>query len=291
MFAPVSALALALQHERSGSDTIDMSARTIFYDPASERLIFTDHAPNSRYWDDRWRSSLEKAARQPIPPGGSFITNTTARYLPKGSKVLEGGCGNGMHSRHLHEAGFDVTSVDWAPTTIEWLKANVPQINPVEADLRDLPFPDATFDGYWSLGVIEHFYDGYEPLADEMRRVIRPGGMLFLTFPYMSPLRSLAGKLGYFPRWSEDKGLGEFHQFALRYDRVMENLSNDFELLHKEPRLALTGLEGIADGLVNQLDRVAKRSAAGKKLRSALERMATPYSGHIVLLCLKRREN
>lgn len=266
-----------------------MSARKIYYDRDGDRLIFTDHTPDAHYWDKRWQSSLEVAAKRPVPPAGSFVTNTTSRFLPKGSRVLEGGCGNGMHSRHLHEAGFEVTSVDWAPTTIAWLNTNIPQINPVEADLRDLPFPDNMFDGYWSLGVIEHFYQGYKPLADEMRRVIRPGGMLFLTFPYMSPLRSLAAKLGYFPSWREEDSLSEFHQFALRHDRVLKDLSDDFELLHKQPRLALTGLEGIADGLTTALDRQARRSAAWRNVRSGIERVAKPFTAHGILLCLRRR--
>ncbi|MGB3752425.1 MAG: class I SAM-dependent methyltransferase [Parerythrobacter sp.] len=266
-----------------------MSQREIYYDSPTGRLVFTDHAPDSSYWDNRWHSQLEDAAKAPVPSGGSFITNTTARHLPKGSKVLEGGCGNGMHSRHLHEAGYDVTSVDWAPTTIEWLKANIPQIKPVEADLRALPFKTASFDGFWSLGVIEHFYDGYEPLVMEMSRVIRPGGMLFLTFPYMSPLRTVAGRTGRFASWEEQGKRHEFHQFALRHRVVIDDLANDFEVVSKTPMLGLSGMEGMFDGFVDSLSQRAERKPAWGKIRAAVDRAARPFASHMILVVLRRR--
>ncbi len=265
-----------------------MPERTIYYDRPTKRLVFTDHAPDANYWDDRWQSSLERGLNSPVPPGGSFITNATKRYLPKGSKVLEGGCGNGMHSRHLHEAGYDMTSVDWAPTTIEWLKKNVPQINPIEADLRALPFADASFDGFWSLGVIEHFYDGYQPLADEMRRVIRPGGMLFLVFPYMSPLRTAAGELGYFPQWREDEHREEFHQFALRHREVVAEMAADYEVLSEERLMGLSGFEGILDGAVASLSRKAEKSRNWRRMRSLLDKAVRPVTAHMILLCMRR---
>lgn len=265
-----------------------MGRRAIYYDKETRRLVFTDRAPDSQYWDNRWQASLERAALTPVPKGGSFITLTTARHLPQGSKVLEGGCGNGMHSRHLQLAGFDVTSVDWAPSTIAWLEANVPEISPVKADLRNLPFEDAAFDGYWSLGVIEHFYDGYDSLTREMGRVIRPGGMLFLTFPYMSPLRSLAGWASYFPSWQEG-ARDDFHQFALRHREVIDDLQADFELVSQEPMLGLSGMEGIFQGFADGLSRRAERGSLWRKLRSALDKAARPISSHMILLCLRRR--
>ena len=43
--------------------------------------------------------------------------------------------------------------------------------------------------GYWSLGVIEHFWTGYDDILSEMYRVLTPGGLLVLN---RSPAIALA---------------------------------------------------------------------------------------------------
>ena len=48
-------------------------------------------------------------------------------------------------------------------------------------DLDDLPVEDESVDGYWSLGVIEHFYDGYGEILSEMHRVIKRDGFFDIS--------------------------------------------------------------------------------------------------------------
>jgi ubiquinone/menaquinone biosynthesis C-methylase UbiE len=48
---------------------------------------------------------------------------------------------------------------------------------------RRLPFPNNYFDGAWSIWVLEHVEEPQEML-DEMRRVVRPGGSIFLVAAY-----------------------------------------------------------------------------------------------------------
>ena len=50
------------------------------------------------------------------------------------------------------------------------------------ADVRDLPFRDASFDAIYSMGTIEHF-DETEHAVDEMARVIKPGGRAIVGVP------------------------------------------------------------------------------------------------------------
>jgi len=42
-----------------------------------------------------------------------------------------------------------------------------------------MPFPDATFDALWSIWVLEHIPNPERALA-EMRRIMKPGGVMFL---------------------------------------------------------------------------------------------------------------
>lgn len=103
--------------------------------------------------------------------------------------------------------------------------------------MRDLPFHDNTFVGYWSVGVIEHFWEGYGVILKEMRRVLKPGDYLFLSFPYMSPLRRLKSKIGLYSEFN-GKGKEDFFQFALNEKLVMTDFKTiGFKLLEKNLRV------------------------------------------------------
>jgi SAM-dependent methyltransferase len=52
-------------------------------------------------------------------------------------------------------------------------------------DGTDLAYPDASFDGAYSVSVLEHIPDGGDARAlAEMGRVVRPGGRVVLTLPH-----------------------------------------------------------------------------------------------------------
>jgi SAM-dependent methyltransferase len=52
----------------------------------------------------------------------------------------------------------------------------------VVGDVRDLPFPDASFDAIYSMGTIEHFDETTRAVA-EMARVLAPGGRAIIGVP------------------------------------------------------------------------------------------------------------
>lgn len=79
--------------------------------------------------------------------------------------MLEGGFGLAEHSRELYRAGYNVTGLDYAPSTIDLLMQKVPQVNPAFGDAHALPFSDASFDGCLSPGVIEHFYAAWQAMV------------------------------------------------------------------------------------------------------------------------------
>jgi SAM-dependent methyltransferase len=64
------------------------------------------------------------------------------------------------------------------------------------ADVRDLPFLDASFDAVYSMGTIEHF-DETEHAIEEMARVLKPGGLAIVGVPnrhdpFLRPLLATA---------------------------------------------------------------------------------------------------
>ncbi len=101
--------------------------------------------------------------------------------LPKGSKVLDVGCGIGGSSRILAEIyGFDVLGITISPKQVH--RAN--QLTPDNINCRfevmdalDLQYENETFDAVWSVEAGPHMPDK-QRYADELLRVLRPGGVL-----------------------------------------------------------------------------------------------------------------
>lgn len=89
-------------------------------------------------------------------------------------RVLEIGCGTGL----LQDLVPNYTGIDIATTSALYMRKPFC----VGSAIR-LPFDDNTFDGVWSIWVLEHIEEPQQML-DEMRRVVRPGGSIFLSAAY-----------------------------------------------------------------------------------------------------------
>ena len=97
-----------------------------------------------------------------------------------GGKVLDVGCGVGQVLKRLQAAGCQAHGVDVSRPNIE----RALQVSPLCQlyDGRELPYPDATFDGAGALNVLEHV-ENPELFIRELARVVRPGGRVVLSSP------------------------------------------------------------------------------------------------------------
>ena len=97
-----------------------------------------------------------------------------ALALPTGALVLDLACGTGDLSRLATKAGYRVVGADLSAGMLSANRAG----NPVmEADVSQLPFGDATFDGIVCGYALRNFTHLGGAL-DETARVLRPGGRL-----------------------------------------------------------------------------------------------------------------
>ena len=104
--------------------------------------------------------------------------------LPKGSRVLDVGCGIGGSSRILAKHyGFNVTGITISPAQVKRARELTPEglnCNFQVMDALNLRFEDGSFDAIWSVEAGAHMNDK-KKFADEMLRTLRPGGYLALA--------------------------------------------------------------------------------------------------------------
>jgi 2-polyprenyl-3-methyl-5-hydroxy-6-metoxy-1,4-benzoquinol methylase len=98
-------------------------------------------------------------------------------------RILDWGCGFGQVSEMMLREGLDVTAFDYdggldapAPRPLEHFPHIVVTWSPEPVAL---PYEDDSFDAVLSCGVLEHVPDPDGSL-DEIRRVLRPGGTLYV---------------------------------------------------------------------------------------------------------------
>lgn len=262
----------------------------IVYDEKNKRLAVFEKQATPEFWDKHWQQDdLKKAvcSKQVY----HFLKPVTTRYIRPGGKILEGGCGIGHTVFNLQSWGYDAYGVDFAKQTIDAVKKVVPSLNLCVQNVRHLEFPDTIFDGYWSLGVIEHFYDGYQEIAKEMARVIKPNGYLFLTFPVMSPLRKWKASLGLYQKQTTSMDLNTFYEFMLDPLRVKQDFEHfGFTLVQSHPYDALKGLKDEVPLFRPLLQSVYNgKGMVARGFRFVATLLLAKLTGHMMLFVFKKQ--
>lgn len=98
-------------------------------------------------------------------------------------EVLDAGCGTGANLRRWAKWKPDrLVGVDIDHGALQHCRTRVPEALFVRADLTRLPLANRSFDLAICTDVIEHIADDVGVLS-ELRRVLRPDGMVVLTTP------------------------------------------------------------------------------------------------------------
>lgn len=98
-------------------------------------------------------------------------------------RLLDAGCGGGWWLRTLLRWGARpelLTGVDLLPTAVTAARAVHPVVRIEQADASALPFPDGVFDVVSQFTMFSSVLNGglRRQMARELRRVLRPGGVL-----------------------------------------------------------------------------------------------------------------
>jgi SAM-dependent methyltransferase len=98
------------------------------------------------------------------------VQRFVAQYQLENARVLEVGSGDG----YLQDVVDDYTGLDIAASAAQHYHKPF-----VAGTATAMPFRDAEFDALWTVWVLEHIPNP-EAALSEMRRVVRPGGLLLL---------------------------------------------------------------------------------------------------------------
>ena len=141
-----------------------------------------------------------------------------------GQRVLDVAAGTGNASLHAAKRGAEVVASDLTPSLLEAGRKRADaeglELDWVEADAEDLPFPDEDFDVVMSsIGAM--FAPHHQVVADELVRVCKPGGRIgLLSWTPEGMLGALFRTMGPFapppppgaqppPLWGSEEHVGE----------------------------------------------------------------------------------
>jgi 2-polyprenyl-3-methyl-5-hydroxy-6-metoxy-1,4-benzoquinol methylase len=153
----------------------------------------------AQFFDEQ--AAKEAAAIQPVNPlvlerygklqRRRFNKENRFRILGdlRGKKVLDVGCGDGLNVVTLAKLGAQVTGIDISPGAIDLARRRV-DINGLTGSVRLLCSPietadtqDGTFDIIWGDAVLHHLIEVLEPTMVQLRRCLKPGGMMIFSEP------------------------------------------------------------------------------------------------------------
>lgn len=154
---------------------------------------------------DRWPEKYDNWFQTPM---GKLIKSYETELIlemlnpSKGELVLDAGCGTGIFTRDLTDAGAEVMGLELSLTMVEGAgrRLSGSPFHMIQGDMLRLPFSDHVFDKAVSVTAIEFIKDA-RGAVNELFRVTKPGGIIVVaTLNSLSPWaerRKMAGKKGH----------------------------------------------------------------------------------------------
>lgn len=156
------------------------SRQRFLYDRIADEYQAAGHDIYSRRYDHEF-------VQEPLLSGLSLVDKD----------VLDAGCGSEGVTPYLLSRGARVTGLDISPREIELYQCHFPQSRAVCGSVLDAPFDDASFDYVVMGGTLHHLHPDVQRALDEVRRVLRPGGLLCLAEPHSGSIPDVFRRLWY----------------------------------------------------------------------------------------------
>jgi SAM-dependent methyltransferase len=133
-------------------------------DVTESRLYTDDQLAKRAFFERRAHALLERIERLRRGPG----------------RLLDVGCGIGTELRVARERGWRATGIELAAASLGVARDD--GLDVIGEPLGQVALPPASFDLVTVNHALEHI-PRVRPVLDEVRRVLRPGGLLFVSVP------------------------------------------------------------------------------------------------------------
>jgi ubiquinone/menaquinone biosynthesis C-methylase UbiE len=149
--------------------------------------------------------------------------------LPERAKVLDAGSGTGIPvARHLVQAGFEVTGIDFSKTMVETARTNVPDASFQQMNMTEIDLPPDSFDGIISCYAIIHVpREKHAGIFESFYRILKPRGVMLLSVACWE-WEEVADYLGVDMFWShfdadKTESLMRSAGFTIEFGRAVES--------------------------------------------------------------------
>jgi ubiquinone/menaquinone biosynthesis C-methylase UbiE len=129
----------------------------------------------------------------------------------KGQKILDIGCGPGRDAKYFSEHDLEVTGIDLTSNFVKMASQNVPNAKFIQMDMRNVDFPENTFDGIWACASFLHVpKEDAENTLLGFRKILKPAGLIYLSVKQGNEEKFVEkdeykGKTKFFAFYSQDK--------------------------------------------------------------------------------------
>lgn len=114
-----------------------------------------------------------------------FLSFFQGQGIARDTHILDVGAGHGAFTKRLHEMGYQVSACDLFPEEFHYPEVECRKVDITQA----FPYADNSFDMAIAIEVSEHIND-HETFFCEMSRILKPGGILYLSTPNILSLKS-----------------------------------------------------------------------------------------------------
>jgi len=108
-----------------------------------------------------------------------LIAMFTKIGIAPGTRLVDIACGSGLAIRIAAGMGATASGIDASESLVAVARERTPDADLQVGSMYELPWPDSSFDAAFSVNGI---WGGCEAALDEAFRVLRPGGMIGLSF-------------------------------------------------------------------------------------------------------------
>jgi 2-polyprenyl-3-methyl-5-hydroxy-6-metoxy-1,4-benzoquinol methylase len=148
----------------------------------------------------QWNKIYKKEGRKYTSNTNRWEIFLATLKQEKSKRILDLGCGSGLQLSQLASMGYEMSGFDGARAAIKVAKKELAK-NGLKANLKvasmheDFPYTDNYFDAVYSLRTINHgFRDQVQKSVGEIERILKPGGIVFVSTLFIPGRKSNKGK-------------------------------------------------------------------------------------------------